>query len=73
MPWKNNFFCRILESLKYAAEHALKKLKLWEYFLNLPELALPRLTLSTNAVFTGMDNFIRADVDFTLSDQWMFV
>ncbi|VDK67870.1 unnamed protein product [Litomosoides sigmodontis] len=58
-----------MESLKYVAEHALKELKLWEYFLNLPKLVLPRLTLSNNAAFTGMDKFIRADVDFVLSDQ----
>ncbi|KAL4002882.1 LBP / BPI / CETP family N-terminal domain protein [Acanthocheilonema viteae] len=57
------------EELDDLIEQTLKKLQIWEITINIPLLAAPHFTLSNNATFTGIDNFIRADVDFTSSDQ----
>uniref|UniRef100_A0A1I8EDT2 Lipid-binding serum glycoprotein N-terminal domain-containing protein n=1 Tax=Wuchereria bancrofti TaxID=6293 RepID=A0A1I8EDT2_WUCBA len=59
----------ILNGLTNVAKNVLKELKLWEYAINVTEVIISRLTLSSNASFVGTDNFIRTDIDFHLSNQ----
>uniref|UniRef100_A0A915PBH2 BPI/LBP family protein n=1 Tax=Setaria digitata TaxID=48799 RepID=A0A915PBH2_9BILA len=60
----------ILENLMNVAEDALKTMNLWEQTIAIPKIEpLPHLILSSNAEFTGNDNFIRVDLNFNLSDH----
>ncbi|VDO22876.1 unnamed protein product [Brugia timori] len=59
----------ILNDLTNVTKNVLKELKLWEHTINVTEVIIPRLALSSNASFIGTDNFIRTDMDFHLSNQ----
>ncbi|VDN81787.1 unnamed protein product [Brugia pahangi] len=59
----------LLNDLTNVAKNVLKELKLWEHTINVTEVIIPRLALSSNASFIGIDNFIRTDMDFHLSNQ----
>uniref|UniRef100_A8Q2E4 Uncharacterized protein n=1 Tax=Brugia malayi TaxID=6279 RepID=A8Q2E4_BRUMA len=59
----------ILNDLTNVTKNVLKELKLWEHTINVTEVIIARLALSSNASFIGTDNFIRTDMDFHLSNQ----